>query len=47
MKSFNNKKINKNIPTIEYYEWKKLYYKSIVLNKIKTILNKKNKSAYF
>jgi hypothetical protein len=48
-----NKMIIKNIPTIEYYEWKKLYYKTLVLHEIKKMntpkwsKNRSNKSAYF
>jgi hypothetical protein len=50
-----NEKLNKNnIPTVEYYEWKRLFYKTMVLHEIKKIVknkkwttNNNNKSAYF
>lgn len=29
------KEIKENIPTYEYYEWKRLYYKMLVLNLLK------------
>lgn len=35
-KSFQYKKKNlENKPTIEYYEWKRIYYKMMVLHKLK------------
>jgi len=41
-KSFQyKKKIHENKPTIEYYDWKRLYYKMIVLYKINEICHHK------
>jgi hypothetical protein len=47
-----NEKLNKNnIPTVEYYEWKRLFYKTMVLREIKKnkklITNNNHKSAHF
>jgi hypothetical protein len=34
--------IKNNIPTIEFFEWKRLYYKMIVLNNLNKLNTKKN-----
>ena len=38
-----DKKDKINIPTMEYYEWKRLFYKTMVLYEIKKIVNNKKK----
>jgi len=57
LKSFQyKKKILENKPTIEYYEWKRIYYKMMVLCKLKynylptkhkSINHINSKSAFF
>lgn len=45
----NKKEIKVNIPTYEYIEWKRLYYKTLVLNRLKDYSlrkYKKKKSFY-
>ncbi len=37
------KEIKENVPTYEYYEWKRLYYKMLVLNRVKDYSLKKYK----
>lgn len=37
------KEIKENVPTYEYYEWKRLYYKMLVLNRLKDYSIKKYK----
>ena len=37
------KEIKDNIPTYEFYEWKRLYYKMLVLNRVKDYSLKKYK----
>jgi|688.fasta_scaffold01450_17 hypothetical protein len=38
-------KIKINQPTLEYYEWKKLYFKMMVLNKLYKKRNHTNKKS--
>ena len=37
---FKKKEIKDNNPTLEYYEWKRIYYKMIVLHEFKEIYKK-------
>ena len=43
-----NEKLNKNnIPTVEYYEWKRLYFKMLVLYEIKKKIKHKHFKRHF